>query len=97
MNLPVWTWAPSSVLSCRFVAYSLACVVAERLRLFAARPFGFPTRFVLAPSCDLSVDAQSIYSEWVLSGEGDLGLAMQLLQKAVDVDTTFRLALSDLA
>ncbi len=43
------------------------------------------------------LDAQSIYSEWVLSGEGDLGLAMQLVQKAVDVDTTFRLALSDLA
>ena len=45
----------------------------------------------------LYLDAQSIYSEWVLSGEGDLGLAMQLVQKAVDVDTTFRLALSDLA
>lgn len=56
------------------------------------REFAGPTR---VPSG--STYAQSIYSEWVLSGEGDLGLAMQLVQKALDVDPTFRLALSDLA
>lgn len=83
---------------------ALAKNIAERCHhmIWADLRRQFPGRYPEFRGVDvravaLYLDAQTAWGNWQIDGEGDPLLAMQLSQKAVEVDPTFREALGDVA